>query len=190
VSLDDKKALRRAVLRQRRILTPTEHACLDAAVLRQLLTLLPQLSKERPLFCYVGAGFEIATRTFLSACLHAGLPICVPLCTGPGTMEARLLHSMQELTPGAYGLPEPGSACALVAPADIGTVIVPGLAYDTHGYRLGRGGGYYDRYLSELPGDVALWGLCYSRFIRTLPRDTHDRPVGLIITEEGVIPCS
>lgn len=189
-SIQDKKVLRRTVLRQRRALSAAEKAGLDAAVLRQLLTLLPTLSADRPLFCYVGAGFEVATRTFLSACFNAGIPVCVPLCTGSGIMEARLLHSMQELVPGAYDLPEPPPSSRLIPPDALGTVIVPGLAFDAQGYRLGRGGGFYDRYLTQLPDATPVYGLCYRSFIRILPRDMHDRPVGSIITEEGVIPCS
>lgn len=186
----DKKSLRRTVLRQRRALPAAEKACLDAAVLRQLLTLLPTLSADRPIFCYVGAGFEVSTHTFLSACFHAGIPVCVPLCTGSGIMEARLLHSMQELIPGAYDLPEPPPSSPVIQPNQLGAVFVPGLAFDAQGYRLGRGGGFYDRYLKKLPDDTPVYGLCYRDFIRALPLDLHDRPVRAIITEEGVIPCS
>ena len=186
---NDKKALRRRILRERRAVSMEKRACFDAAILRQLLRLVREIPAEKPVFCYVGADFEIATRTFLTACLNEGRKACVPLCLDFGEMEARLLSSMDDLQPGAYGLPEPMDTCPVIEPAALGAVIVPGLAFDEAGYRLGRGGGFYDRYLAALPEKIPAWGLCYRQFLRSVPRDSHDVCVQSIITEEGVIAC-
>lgn len=187
---NEKKALRRQILRERRAVTPEKRMCRDAAILRHLLQWVESVPREKPIFCYVGTDFEITTHTFIAACLHAGREVCVPLCRDFGIMEARRITSLSDLHTGAFGLLEPKEACPAVSPETLGAVVAPGLAFDAAGYRLGRGGGFYDRYLAMLPEQTVTCGLCYREFICDVPRDSHDRPVESIITEEGVIPCS
>ncbi len=135
-------------------------------------------------FCYVSVGWEIATGPILAAALAEGRRLCVPRCLPGGVMHACAVSSPGELRPGALGIPEPGEDCPVVPPEEIGLAVVPGLAFDRSGYRLGRGGGYYDRYLPLLRCPRV--GLCQARFLLpALPRGPYDVPVDRIITEEG-----
>ena len=80
---------------------------------------------------------------------------------------------------------EPGEDCPPVDRADIGLALVPGLAFDRSGGRLGQGGGYYDRWLAGFSGFTA--ALCRAPLLlERLPAEGHDLPVALVLTEEGL----
>ena len=103
-------------------------------------------------------------------------------------MTARRIGSLSELEPGAYGLPEPGKGCAVIAPEEIDLVLVPGTAFDAQGRRLGQGGGYYDRFLS---GTRALRvGVCHGfALVDHVPAQAHDLNMDYILTPDAVIGC-
>ncbi|NMA08098.1 MAG: 5-formyltetrahydrofolate cyclo-ligase [Clostridiales bacterium] len=178
--MTDKQTLRQELLRKRRAVPQSVRDTRDAAILRQLA----ELSPAACVFCYVGTDFEIATLPYLAARLENGLPVCVPLCERGGIMTARAIASLSELTAGAYGLPEPPRDAAVVEMPAL--AVIPALAFDRSGYRMGRGGGYYDRWLSAHPG-VETVGLCYNAFLYPcLPSQAHDLPVRRVITETGI----
>jgi 5-formyltetrahydrofolate cyclo-ligase len=86
-----------------------------------------------------------------------------------------------------YGMLEPDPACAAIAPGAVHLILVPGLLFDPEGWRLGYGGGFYDRYLSQTQGTSA--GISYQSLLKTrLPHDSHDIPMQYIITENGISP--
>jgi 5-formyltetrahydrofolate cyclo-ligase len=86
--------------------------------------------------------------------------------------------------PGAMGVREPEGGQP-APPPDL--ILVPGLAFDRGGHRLGRGGGYYDRWLASAPAAFRL-GVCFSRqVVEALPRETHDCPVEAVLTENGMV---
>lgn len=138
-------------------------------------------------FFYVSMGFEIATRDVIARRLSSGGGVCVPLCGKRGEMTARAIHTLDELHPGHCGLPEPPCSTEIVdSPA---AIVVPGLSFSPDGYRLGRGGGYYDRYLAAHPGIFSV-GLCYEAFLMPIPVDSHDQRVDAIVTERRLLSCS
>ncbi len=97
---------------------------------------------------------------------------------------ARRTRSPQDFVRGAFGIMEPASTCPAVAPEEIHTVLVPAVAYDTRGFRLGYGGGYYDRFLPTLLPSAELVGLTYEELlVEQLPVDRHDHPVRWVVTE-------
>jgi len=88
-----------------------------------------------------------------------------------------------------YGFEQPAAGSPVVGEETLEAVVVPGLAFDRAGYRLGYGGGYYDRFLAELPPDVFTIGLVPEELVvDRLPRDEWDVPVGWLATERGVRP--
>jgi 5-formyltetrahydrofolate cyclo-ligase len=93
-----------------------------------------------------------------------------------------------DLLPGRFGIPEPdGDDGGQGEAVFFELVVVPGMAFDRDGYRLGRGGGYYDRFLSAARFRAAV-GLAFAwQLLPELPRDPWDVPVGAVATEEGVI---
>lgn len=89
----------------------------------------------------MGTGWEIDTRPILSAALTDGKRLCVPLCTGPGLMELRQIMALDQLAPGAYGLPEPPSDAPAVAVDAVDLAVLPCMGCNHLGHRLGRGRG-------------------------------------------------
>ena len=137
------------------------------------------------LCCFVGTGPEIDTRPLLRAALSVGKRVCVPLCTGRGVMEMRRISSLDALSPGAMGIPEPPVDAPEIIPADIDFLIVPCLSCDRAGNRLGRGGGYYDRFLRDCRGvSVAV---CREAMLQdSVPMEPHDVPLSLVLSERGL----
>ena len=89
-----------------------------------------------------------------------------------------------------YGFEQPVAGAPLVDPGDVGVVLVPGLAFDRDGGRLGRGGGYYDRFLPTLPTDAARVGVVLEQLVvDAVPTDPHDVPMTHLATQRGVHRC-
>jgi len=113
-----------------------------------------------------------------------GLEVAFPVVEKGKGLIARRTRSPQDFVRGAFGIMEPASTCPAVAPEEIHTVLVPAVAYDTRGFRLGYGGGYYDRFLPTLLPSAELVGLTYEELlVEQLPVDRHDHPVRWIVTE-------
>lgn len=127
---------------------------------------------------------------------HA-LPDEVPLELGTvlprlgddGTMTLHVDDGRRERHP--FGMDQPAAGAPDVDPGDLAAVLVPGRVFDRAGYRLGRGGGHYDRLLPRLaPGTPVIGVTCASRVVDALPREPHDRPMTHLATEHGVHPTA
>lgn len=139
-------------------------------------------------FCYAGTDREIDTRELLNSALVGGKRLVLPVCTGPGVMEARAIRSMDELVPGKYGILAPKPGCPLVEPEEIDLAFIPCASGNARGERLGYGGGFYDRYLPGLRCPTAL--LCRKRLIEEdIPMESHDVRIEYFITEDGILRC-
>lgn len=181
-----KQELRQECLEFRRRMPAEEKAALDAAVLRRILA-MPEFQRADAVFTYVGKPLETDTRGILEAAWKAGLPAAAPRCI-PGTrnMEFLAAASEDDLVPGTFGVREPDPLrCRPLRPTERTFCVVPGLAFDPEGFRLGYGKGYYDRFLADFPGVSA--GICFTGCIRRkLPRGRYDRPVDFLVTEQYV----
>ncbi|MDK2970995.1 MAG: 5-formyltetrahydrofolate cyclo-ligase [Candidatus Sumerlaeota bacterium] len=102
------------------------------------------------------------------------------------------LSSLDQVRPGYRGCPEPDAGlCAEVAPGEVGAILVPGLAFDRQGGRLGQGGGHYDRFLRTCPPSIPVIGVAFPfQIVDRVPSDpATDFRVGWVATPEGVIGC-
>jgi 5-formyltetrahydrofolate cyclo-ligase len=132
--------------------------------------------------CYLSFGSEPATDQFIGLAKAKGIEIACPRIEADGQMVMATLES--ETTQSELGFREP--AGAVVDPKDLDLVIVPALAIDHEGQRLGRGAGYFDRYLEHYTG--ATVGLVYdAEFLPKVPTLVHDKPVSQVITESRTI---
>ncbi len=140
------------------------------------------------IFTFVSYGSEIDTIPFIKRALKDGKTTAVPVMLNKGEMVFIEISSLAELTPNKYGIPEPKYNEEKLLISDSKTLIaVPGLAFDKDKYRIGYGGGYYDRYLSKNEYMVSA-GLCYeAQLTESLPREETDIPVDIIVTEGRII---
>ena len=146
---------------------------------------MPEYQEAGTVFCFVGTDREINTRPILEDILAAGKRLCVPLCMGKGIMELRQVTDLRQLVPGAYGILEPPADAPIVAVDEVDFAVMPCLTCNRLGQRLGRGGGYYDRFLSHYRGGTVL--LCREKLIREeIPLEPHDYPVPWVLTERGL----
>ncbi len=143
-------------------------------------------NRAKTVFCYVSAGSEADTKKLLSDILGCGKTLAVPRCIDKnGNMEAVKIKSLSELKKGAFGISEPTGG-EVIDKKDIDLAFVPGIAFDKSGFRLGYGGGFYDRYL-ENSGIYSI-GVCFEElFVSKLPTDENDQKVNalIIINKEG-----
>lgn len=178
---EEKKQARAAVRAVERTLSDRYRSESGAKITARVLA-LPDYRSARSVFCFVGTGLEIDTRPILEEALRAGRTLCVPLCTGPGLMEPRQITALSQLVPGAYGIPEPRAECPAVAADEIDFAVIPCLSCDRAGRRLGRGGGYYDRFLSGYRAAAVM--VCRERLMRDeIPVETLDCPIPWVVTE-------
>jgi 5-formyltetrahydrofolate cyclo-ligase len=123
-----------------------------------------------------------------------------PLCDRAGRLGRRILwprieaggmvfaacSRWEDLVPGRYGVPAPPAGCPPEPLATDVLLLVPGLAFDTEGRRLGRGGGYYDRALSDAGGAMPVGVAFDCQIVERVPEDRHDRRVAALLTESGL----
>lgn len=127
---------------------------------------------------------EADPRELMTALSARGHRLALPcVVQARSALVFRMWNAGDPLHPNAYGIAEPLASAAEVVP---GAVLVPLLAFDGEGHRLGYGGGYYDRTLQVLPR-LRLIGVAYSgQELSAIPREAHDHPLDLIVTENGV----
>lgn len=177
-----KQRLRAEVLKAREALNPTERAAIDERIAKRLLD-LPAYKQAQVVFCYISVGAEIATRALIEDMWAQGKTVCVPLCERGGIMHAHVIASFDELEEGMLGIPAPAASSKTVKPEDIDLILVPCLACNKEGYRLGYGGGYYDRYLRDASQAVKVI-LCREHLLLDdIPIEQHDSKADLVITE-------
>lgn len=180
----DKAELRRRIRAGRRALDPEERAAWDREVTRMFLS-MPEYSRAKTVFCYISYGGEPDTSGITADVLASGRRLVVPRCIGDGIMEAVLISDIGQLTAGYKGILEPRAGLETIGFDRLDIAVVPGLAFDRRGRRLGQGGGFYDRFMAETSAFTC--GLCFERFIEDkIPCEPHDIPVMRVVTEKGM----
>lgn len=138
---------------------------------------------------YVSVRKEVDTHRLIDQALEMGKQVCVPVTQGKGVMAFQALFSLDELQPARFGLLEPAyDAAQVVVPEGLDLVMMPGIAFDKSGNRLGFGGGYYDRYLAHC--DATRVALAYGfQVVAGIPTESHDICMDWLVTEDEVIAC-
>ena len=151
---------------------------------------LPEYAAARTVMYYVDVRSEVRTRHDLPAALTHAKRIVVPYCLGAG-LELFHLQSMEELAAGAYQILEPRPELRdlpgkRVRPEALDLVLVPGVAFDRTGARMGHGLGYYDRLLRHARPDALLVALAFEcQLFPDIPTQPHDIFMDRILTEKG-----
>lgn len=147
--------------------------------------------KSSHIMVYVDFRNEVGTESLIIHALAAGKRVSVPITDikGKRLTPSELLYYPGDLKPGAWGILEPQESCARpVDPGELDLVIVPGVAFDAGGNRLGYGGGFYDRFLPRTrPGTVYLAPAFELQMVENVFPGTLDVPVHIIFTEERLL---
>lgn len=181
-----KKELRARMKELRRDMAPEEKAAKDAAILRRV-TALPEYQKASLVLTYVSTAIEVDTHALIAQAIADGKRVAVPYCV-PGKVEMLFcqISGMEDLSPGSFGVLEPNpETLPVLTDFSDSVCILPGLAFDLSGFRLGYGKGYYDRFLSKYSG-VNI-GVCYNVCLKPLlPHGRYDKMVAILATEKFV----
>lgn len=181
-----KSLLRQAVLAARSALGPAARAENSRKILAHLSG-LPVYQRAAIIHTYMSLPEEVETHTLILSALAAGKRIVLPgVRVGSPVLQHYFIRSLDDLRPGIFKILEPDpKKCVPADPAAIDLILVPGIAFDLRGNRLGFGKGFYDRFLMNQPAPCV--GLAFAvQIVPHVPVEPWDVPVDALITETGV----
>lgn len=186
-----KKSIRNHILDKRSNLGENNHISFSKDIINKLYE-SDLYSDSKIIMTFISFGDEVDTHEFIKKSLKDGKRIVVPI-TFPKTKEIRPseLFDFNELKIGFYNILTPKDEfIRFIDPKEIDLIVVPGVGFDRNGFRVGYGGGYYDRFLSKYPDAVKL-GIAFDlQLIDEVPKEDFDIPVDLILTENEIIHCN
>ena len=188
-TMQSKRRLRQRLLGVRESL-PEDVVTGWSRAIADRLTSMDRWHDVESLHCYIGAlPGEARTAQMIERAWRAHKTVICPRVRPHGQLEHRQISDWSQLRRSAFGLLEPDPDLAPPINHEASEIIlVPGLAFSLNGRRLGMGGGYYDRFLSDV--DATRIGLAFELQLQdVIPQSDHDEPVDLIVTELRVIPC-
>ena len=154
-------------------------------MLKQKLFLLTEYKKAKCIMFYVSKHYEIDTHEMIDESITAGKKVVVPITIKEEkTLKLSELRDRQkELIRAHYGIHQPGEKHIKPVPLDeVDLMVIPGIAFDRCGHRLGHGGGYFDRFLHKAPPTLVKVGLAFDfQMVNELPRHDTDIPVDMIL---------
>lgn len=174
----DKHTLRKWIRQQKASHAPSER---DAFSHKACLSVMgsPEWRNAHCVLLYHPLPDEVDVRPLIAAATEEGKRVVLPQVVGDDTV-LRLYTSEQDLQPGAFGIMEP-TGPLFTNYSSIDLAIIPGMAFDSRGNRLGRGKGYYDRLLARLPHARKV-GICFPfQFVESIPADAHDIPMHEVV---------
>ncbi len=162
-----------------------EHA---SQLISEYLIHLESFREAKDIALYYPVRSEVDTRELFLAAVGAGKNVYFPRVEG-SFLTFHRINNIDELVPGKFGVPAPAASLYQINPQNIDLFIIPGLAFDRTGGRLGYGKGYYDRVLDGIPVDKRI-GISYSfQLLNEISTGEHDRRVGLVVTELQTVFC-
>lgn len=175
----DKKELRKKYTKVRADVEDKEG---KDRLIRESLRQLDIYKKAKSVFVFISYKSEVDTRGIIEDILADRKKLLVPLVKG-SEMIAVEVKGIDDLEPNKMGILEPKSGDEVT---DVDLTITPGLAFDKDGYRLGYGGGYYDKFFSKV--DTIRMGIGYSdQYVESLVHEDYDKALEYLLTEEGLI---
>lgn len=182
-----KERIRKDLRRRRSSISKTDVGALSNSIAKNLLSLDTFIS-AKTIALYSTINKETDTSSIFLKSLESGKEVYFPRVSGRD-LEFRRVKRPGDLVPGAFGVLEPDAQLAKIDAEQLDMVLVPGLAFDPTGKRLGYGKGYYDRALKDVDIRKRV-GLAYGfQLVESLPSSDRDENVGIIVTDVGVIIC-
>ena len=176
-----KSELRKQVLHEMKDLPREQKQAMDQALTDQFLE-HPFYQEAKVIATYLSFPHEFQTQELIEQALKDGKKVLIPKTYPKGRMDF-VVYNPQQLVKTSFGLLEPQGDLEVVDASQIDLIHVPGLAFTTEGYRIGYGGGYYDRYLKHLSGHT--FSTIYPCQIQDFIPESHDIPVQEVLIDEG-----
>ena len=182
---EEKAELRRRMRAMRASIPEFERTARSEAATGRLIT-LPEVAASHMAFVFNAFGSEIATAPLIDRLARAGLGLALPRLTD-GVLEAIPYRPGDPVAPSPYGALEPLAGGA-ADPRDVDLIIAPGLAFDSDGYRLGYGGGYYDAFLRRAGRHAARIGFAFDQqIVDAVPHDDKDERLDGVVSDARVV---
>ena len=175
-----KSELRKQVLQEMKAIPRTQKVTLDLALTERFLQ-HPFYQEAKTIATYLSFPHEFQTQELIEQALKDGKKVLIPKTYPKGRMDF-VVYDPQQLVKTSFGLLEPQGDLEVVDASQIDLIHVPGLAFTTEGYRIGYGGGYYDRYLKHFSGNTL--STVYPCQIRDFIPEDHDIPVQEVLVDE------
>lgn len=185
--MEEKRSMRLAFKARRNALT--DETCYTwAEALSSHLWALPEVQQAHRIMAYLAMPKEANVDSFIAKALEEGKEVYVPFCVTSSEMVAVRLYSLEDIEEGAWHIRIPKEPHHRLEPENLDLLLVPGVAFDATGGRLGMGAGYYDRFMHALPQKARI-GIAWSVQLSDegVPMDVHDERVGAIVTNDGVL---
>ena len=176
-----KSELRKQVLQEMEALSQEQKQAIDQALTERLLQ-HRFYQEAKVIATYLSFPHEFQTQGLIEQALKDGKKVLIPKTYPKGRMDFVVYHP-QQLVKTSFGLLEPQGDLEVVEPSQIDLIHVPGLAFTTEGYRIGYGGGYYDRYLEHFAGHTM--STIYPCQVQEFNSENHDIPVQEVLIYEG-----
>ena len=178
--MTQKKELRKGIRRRKRAFSAEALREMSLFVCERLLS-EDRLKDANTIMMYYPLGDEVDISPLIEKMANEGKRVLLPQVTGDTSMVLRHYTGKGDLTEGAFGIMEPcGELFTDYRAIDI--AIIPGMAFDKNGNRLGRGKGYYDRFLPHLSPDIYIIGVCFPfQLLDEIPTEEHDKKVNIVI---------
>lgn len=177
-----KEEMRNLLEEKRRILTKEQVSELSASIIERLKA-LPEFESAKVVLAYYPIRNEVNTRPLLEEYRDKKI-ILLPVSRSRSRMELRQYMGRDNLRRGKFGIPEPQGRPFR---GHVDLVVVPGVGFDERKHRIGRGGGYYDRFLSKNPFATKVAVAYDFQLVTDVPVDSHDKKVDIIVTPSRVI---
>ena len=183
----EKEKIRRRILKLRNSFSAEERREKSERIKEKLFTFF-EFKTAKVILLYAAKGSEVETEEMIEEALSSGKKVGLPLTKGKGLLFSQIF-SYEELSPSTLGILEPKKERPI--PLDkVDLVVIPGIAFDAKGNRIGFGRGFYDRFLSRIPKRILKIGLAFElQVVETIPEGLTDIPVDKIITEKRIIDC-
>ena len=176
-----KAELRKQVLQEMKAIPREQKQAMDQALTDQFLK-HPFCQEAKVIATYLSFPHEFQTQELIEQALRDGKKVLIPKTYPKGRMDF-VVYNPQQLVKTSFGLLEPQGDLEVVDASQIDLIHVPGLAFTTEGYRIGYGGGYYDRYLEHFSGHTL--STVYPCQIQDFISENHDIPVQEVLIDEG-----
>ena len=176
-----KAELRKQVLQEMKAIPREQKQAMDQALTERFLK-HPFYQEAKVIATYLSFPHEFQTQELIEQALRDGKKVLIPKTYPKGCMDF-VVYDAQQLVKTSFGLLEPQGNLEVVAASQIDLIHVPGLVFTTKGYRIGYGGGYYDRYLEHFTGHTL--STIYPCQIKDFIPENHDIPVQEVLIDEG-----